>query len=511
MTLVGCSEARRWLVDQYYLGRLETAPPEERWNSIKILLERKCPAVTPHLLKFYKDHPFEGSLGMTMGYLATFEHRLVSLGPDAVPYLAAAIDHEDAQHDMIFCVLSKFGPRSLGALPALVRYLQGTGGSVGAIDAIGAIGEDAHSAVPALLAFKRYQNDRIRGSLYGSLGQIGPRARAAIPLLLDALDFESGGLLFDAAWAIERIEPGRPEVVPALIACLKAEGRTTREAAADRLADLGSRARDAVPTLVNMMTRDPDAQEVATAAKALDRIDPELGLAESLQMARDEWDEFRRRGFVALGGFASRAVEVMPVLIQGVADSSEAVAVAAIESLGCIGEGSEAAVATLIRICSKAESEEGPANEAIVLAAINALGRIGGGSEGAVAALIRVCRTAESEELASISARSLAKIGPASPDALKAFEGLLPGAGRDSHKIVAQAVALLATRDSAAIEMLIRALAKDRDTKIGAIECLGWVGQNAAGAIPLLSRIAGDASDKELASRAKEALKHIRR
>jgi HEAT repeat protein len=307
-------------------------------------------------------------------------------------------------------------------------------------------------------------------NLYDTLEQIGPGARHAVPLLLDALTFERGEFCVSAARALERIEPGRPEVVPVLVASLGDENLYAREYAADLLAEIGPGAREAVPVLMESLSRDPKPSVVAAAARALDRIHPSLGVEQSLRMARAGSGNMKRMGLVALGSFKSRADRVVPVLVAATRDPDETVVQAALESLGRLGEQAGAAIPRLIE----------------------------------------VCRSPGSGALLRVAVESIGNIGLVTPGVLRLFEEILPDVLEDGNRMVAQALEELAARSPAVLEMLLRALEKDRDSRLAAILCLEWLGPRATAAIPRLSKIAADESDQELAGDARQALRSIR-
>ena len=222
------------LVDRYLLYRLADAPAEEKERLLARLLERRCAAATPHLLRRYRERPLAAARDPLE------EHRrrvkeLLSLGAEAVPYLSDELEAGAAAPAVVLDVLEELGPRARAALPAISSYLESSASrgwwTVEAMEAIGAMGEAAEAAVPALLAFRRHHDRLVRWQLYWTLGRIGPRAREAVPLLLEALQREAGEPLFRAAEALERIEPGRIETRAALVACIDGDEPHAAQAA----------------------------------------------------------------------------------------------------------------------------------------------------------------------------------------------------------------------------------------------------------------------------------------
>ncbi len=324
--------------------------------------------------------------------------------------------------------------------------------------------------MPVLLTFQRDQDETLRWALYEAVRQIGPGARAAIPLLVDAVEFENDERLVRAARALLRIEPGRPEILPALLRGLRDESQFARAMAAETLGELGAEVISSAPALLELVEHDKETGVILAAAKAMNGIDPGRGLAQSLKLVRETTAESRHRGVIALGELQARAAEAVPVLLELTADSDADVARAAVASLGNLGPGARSAVGRLLEIVQRAQSEE----------------------------------------LVTTAADSLAEIGDATPEVLAAFCALLPGVPKHGDRQVAQALRKLAKQSSSVVDMLIAALEKDRDTRLGVIEVLSWIEPAPENAIPSLSRIAADRSDKDLSDRAESAIRGIR-
>lgn len=98
--------------DRWYLWKLERATSEgERARLISLLIDRKCGAVVPHVLRFHADHPYDGSIGTTLGYYEGEASRIASIGPSAAPWLARSLDAPQfAIRSMVLDALRELGP-----------------------------------------------------------------------------------------------------------------------------------------------------------------------------------------------------------------------------------------------------------------------------------------------------------------------------------------------------------------------------------------------------------------
>lgn len=168
------------------------------------------------------------------------------------------------------------------ALPVLRELLADSEPAVRmyAAETIGGLGPAGQPAVADLV---RLLEDRAVGS-FGytvaekaawSLGQIGPGARSAGADLERCLDDPHHYLACAAALAVVRI--GVRSGLDWLIAQLKSGQRDRRERAAIALGDARELARDAVPALVAVATRDDGAAQAA-AIDALKFIDLESAM-----------------------------------------------------------------------------------------------------------------------------------------------------------------------------------------------------------------------------------------
>ncbi len=201
---------------------------------------------------------------------------LASLGPPAVPRLAAALKHE-ALRPQIAAILGQIGPAAAPAAPALAEILADQDPNVAteAAYALAKIGPGAKAAVPALVdVLKQPESNRTLAAAY-ALGRIGPAASAAEPALLHVIESGDNSFSLLCAWALVQIEGKSAEVaskvLPELAAGLRSSQPKSRQMAAETLGNLGPFAKNSLGQL-EQATKDADAAVRDAAAAAIKSI-----------------------------------------------------------------------------------------------------------------------------------------------------------------------------------------------------------------------------------------------
>lgn len=218
--------------------------------------------------------------------------------PDAVPALIDILQHEDkALRAWSAGTLGKVSTASTMTVPALTRALRDPEVAVcaRAAESLGKFGSEASSAVPDLIALLKEFDPRLRGIARTSLVQIG---LSTIPALVQALDTPQEDLWQGAGKALADI--GQPTVQP-LLATFRTAKPDLRLKILQVMQWLGPKAKDAVPTLLEMMN-DSDFRVRLGALQSLGAIDAD-------------------------------APEIIPVLLANLNDSHPEVSKAAQETL----------------------------------------------------------------------------------------------------------------------------------------------------------------------------------
>jgi HEAT repeat protein len=131
--------------------------------------------------------------------------------------------------------------------------------------------ESVHLLVPAL----HNEDETVRDVAAELVGRLGPVAADSLPALLKAMHDQDPLVRQEAMKAVGKVSPDSDQAVRALVQILQQEGSVSDcKTATSVLAEMGPRARSAVPALVaGLRDNRPDAR--ASAAKALKVIDPE--------------------------------------------------------------------------------------------------------------------------------------------------------------------------------------------------------------------------------------------
>jgi HEAT repeat protein len=415
--------------------------------------------VVPGLIALLKKPPSESRRVRTL---------LLWLGPIAVPGLADALhDNEATVRQSAAEILGLLGPVARAAVPALAGALQDRMPTVAlsaalaltqidptrardavprladalddaaAAEALADMGSEARAAVPALIAALKHREKAVRDSARHALGRIGP---PAVPALIDALKSPSEGIDVLAAEALAVVLPRPKEAVPALRDALQRD-RTHAAVYARTLGEIGPPARAAIKDLDSLLS---DAAARVEAAVALVRIDP---------------------------GQTDRP---MSALIEEVKAADEKRARTAIDALGRLGPAARPAVSALAARLKDRELTEA------VLAALRA---IGPEARDAVPALLALLRE-PGRDIALPVAEVLVRIGPA---AIPRVAGLLQDPNVAFRRFAVSVLAEFGPAAREALPPLLYSL-EDPDSLVraGAAHVMEVIGPSARDAVPAL-------------------------
>jgi HEAT repeat protein len=115
-----------------------------------------------------------------------------------------------------------------------------------------------------------------------ALGTFGDAARPAIPALRNVLNSTDPSVRVNAARSLWQITGDTNTTLPVLIDALRKQQGYFRTRAADKLGEMGSAARSAVPALLEKR-HDPDLGVRAAVIRAVQKIDPEAAAREGLR------------------------------------------------------------------------------------------------------------------------------------------------------------------------------------------------------------------------------------
>jgi HEAT repeat protein len=239
---------------------------------------------------------------------------------------------------------------------------------ISAAVALAHIDPAATDVIPVLIeGLKRWEDEELDvEDVPNALARFGPRASAAMPELIGLIS--NGSPDTDLHKAVVQIDPEGKSCVPALIAALKDDDPGIVSAAANCLAVLGPRAKEAIPDLAATLTREFHQSFLnadnpqASAARALRRVDPQarsaipalISALEYRHLIAGEPPDCRGAEAAAavLGSYGDKAKAAVPGLIRAIRtrdkdDENQVVRHAAVRALGQIGPAARAAVPVL--------------------------------------------------------------------------------------------------------------------------------------------------------------------
>ncbi len=178
------------------------------------------------------------SLGDGSMDTVSLQRTWAAFGPDAVPYLARALEQRNSPAGKIYIGLWPHLPAAVRA--HLPRPVDALAACQNAANVLSFWSDGCKLAVPALLGALKDEDWTVRQKVAGALGSVGRE---------------------------------HPEVVPALVSALHDEHQTVRGNAAASLGDIGPKAKDAIPTLLRAL-QDADAMVRVLSADAMIRVEP---------------------------------------------------------------------------------------------------------------------------------------------------------------------------------------------------------------------------------------------
>src|SRR5262245_13865665 len=376
--------------------------------------------------------------------------------------------------------LGVYGPKGKAAVPALIEALADE--YPVRKKAIQSLANIKEPTVPALIDALDPNNLSILLGAIEALREIGPAAAPANPRLLKALAAaEDGEVRVAVVRALGAI--AEPASVPALAGRVRDDPDFgVRRCAAYALSDLGPKAKEAVPHLIDALrqtttlARKPDHADVPDSAHALCGsfyiADPVI----SLRIA-------------AMSALAAVGEPAIPVVVELLRDKDNDLKVRALDTLRYMGAGAKTAVPAIANCLG---DEEPKVREA----ATDALADLGPDAADALPALRKVFR--DSVPRVRISAAYAAlKISPEAEEALDVLrEGLRHSEAR-VRLLAVQGLGALRLTARPALEALVEA-AKDPDDKVRewAVIWLGETGRPAEIIVPALEAALKDRTDE---------------
>ena len=398
--------------------------------------------------------------------------------------------------------LGQIGDKASRSVPQLVAVFDDIDPSVvaAAARATGKMGRRASRAVNDLTGLLAHEDARVRLAASASLGQMGSRARRSADELENRLGDDDPEVRAAAAASLGGLGRAAKASVSDLVRTLADEDDRVRAAASDALTALG---KAAVPALVRALSNG-NPIFLQAVVDTLGRIGP-AAVADLSGALRDAARPDIARGYaaMALAQIADRDRDVVPALVEALADDRAAVRMSGAEALGHAGSAAQAAVPNLIKAVTD------PREATLVREfAISALAKIDPGSEAVEEALVYTVSDGDPRIYeAAVEALMRIRAWRAGEPDLGARVASLVRELDNGSSAAAEALGLIGNDAEAAVPALIRALEGGdpalRDAALIALERIGPQSQ----AIPALVQAmrAGDLASRGAAAARLEA------
>lgn len=325
---------------------------------------------------------------------------LIKIGQPAVPALIAALEHQDKTiREMAARTLGELGPIAKDSFPAMSRLLKDSDKWVryDAIFAIGQIGKEPKIVVPLLEEVYLKGEDNVdQEAALEALFSADPDGTLAIPVLLKALNNENADVLSASIVTLGKYGEKAEVVLDELIKLLQRKELRwdayadfgfqvpVRQDAIRTLAEIGPKAKPALPELTRMMEQDKNTETRIWAAAAVLRIGADKQVSETaLAML------VKAEAYEALSSVGNQdAVDALIKVLQ-TEDSSQwrfDRHEPAVEALGEMGPKAAKSIPILRKLLNSSDEEDYFPKRAAVVA----LGKIGSASAEAIPDLKRM-------------------------------------------------------------------------------------------------------------------------
>jgi HEAT repeat protein/S1-C subfamily serine protease len=297
---------------------------------------------------------------------------MAQMGPNAqlaVPDLVKLLkDPDPLCRTMAQKALEKIGAPAKSALPDLIAGLKDPSLIVKAYaaEALGKLGPDARSAGPALLEAVKDADVQVRRHAAGSLGKITYDDKEKMSATLNPLlKDDDKGVRVAAAESLATVAE-----LPALIDLLKHRDMEARTFAAYGVGRLGTRAKTAIPALIEgfKSSTGKEARRAIFDAFVLCGPTAKNGLPLYIDAMADP--ALRPPASLALAKLGPEAKPAVKVLAEALNDTNNTTRLNSINTLGKIGPDAKEAVPALARLLS----QKGQGLRTPVLAALEQIG-----------------------------------------------------------------------------------------------------------------------------------------
>jgi HEAT repeat protein len=435
---------------------------------------------------------------------------LSSTNKEIVEQLDAALEDDDSRvRRSAATALGRLGPDAARATTSLIRRLQDDDPEVvlSAVRALGLIGRRASRAARHLRPLLHDPDTAVRVTSADSMILMRRHTSASLAALAGLLDDSDAAIRSAAARALGHAGKKAADTAAGLIDLLGDGDPAVRATAVEALGEIG----EPVVGLLISSLNNGNPVFLRAAVEALGKIG-RPAVAELIDALNDEGAELLVRLYAskALARIGDDADQVVPALVERLADGNPQIRIAALEALGNLGPTAAAATPAIIEAVADRNEEPlvreyaitaaarvAPAmpevNAVLVEATTDSNARI---FEAAVAALEEVRLHGEApagdevalwvEQLSSVdpgprlaAARELAELGPYARDAVAPLTAALTAEENDAElrSAIATALGLIGPAAEPALPALIASLRSPddglRDAALAAMRRIG--------------------------------------
>jgi HEAT repeat protein len=254
---------------------------------------------------------------------------LAGMGNVGLPPLVKALKGSDKDTQLkVLQVLQGNHPPTRKAVPAMIEVLKSTDEELRyrAVLVLQGLGNDAGEALPLLLTLsKSTDSDGVAAGQ--AIQRISKVPRSTAPALIALLKDPEPPVRLKAVEVLCDLEEGDKECLAALQELVKGRDSKVRQQAARLLHRYGSAAKDAVPSLIEIIRTDPDPQTRQAAMGVLGVVDPtarKAAIPALIEVVRDYYEPRTRSSAVSLlGEMGPDAKAAVPTLKATLAEVSK--------------------------------------------------------------------------------------------------------------------------------------------------------------------------------------------
>ncbi len=363
------------------------------------------------------------------------------------------------------------------------------------LKAVETLGDIGKAGIEGLGIALEDPSSSVRAKAAETLGRIGRGNETVVELLLKTLEDEDSKVRVQGAVALWDIAQHRKSL-RVFAEALTETNFSAQHAAADKLHEIGPRAAEIVPVLIEIM-KNGDSDVFTSVVDILAEIGPGAKAAVPLLVENltSDGSDLRSRIVCALGRIHSDAALAVPALTKALGDEDELVRAKAADSLACFGPEAKPAAAALIQAARN--------DDAWVRArCLEALYFIGLEPCIAVPLLVEALRDSD-DSVRKAAAYALGDYGPAAAEAIGPLIKIFAEEKSERQLEIVETLGRIGVKAVPQLAAILRS--EEPELRRAAARAIEEIGPEAADAVPALIGLLGD-EDEQACSSASRAL-----